>query len=90
MGRSTTPTHIIRFTEVRSGERIVGLTPAAWPTRKDRGGGRPTKANLARYVEGTNESCQPGGVNEHLAPMRIVRAEIVNQHTGEIKARYPA
>ena len=93
MGRSRTPTHIVRYTQVVEGEHQIRFTDSAWPTQAKRGGGRPTQANLTRYIEGTNESFEPGGVNEHLSQrgtVRILGAEIVNQHTGEVKATYSA
>lgn len=49
-------------------------TPAAWPSKHL---GRPTVANLARYVADFEASTLPGGVNAHLGPTRVVAARIL-------------
>lgn len=67
MGRSYTPAYAIEVVVDRG-----YWTPAAWPKQA----GRPTAANLAKYVALTEASTQAGGCNEHLGPTKILKAEI--------------
>jgi hypothetical protein len=80
MGRSTTPRYVV--------EMSGGFTAAAWRVRQD---GRPTDANLARYVAGFEASTAPGGVNAHLGTTRVRSAKVrENSYGGEVVARYQA
>lgn len=91
LGRRTLNVKFVRLD--KKYDRALRFTTSVWPTRKNRGGGRPTAANLTRYIEGTNESFLPGGVNDHLSTdgtVRILGAQIVNQFTGEVRATYNA
>jgi hypothetical protein len=71
------------------------FTPSLWLVRRD---GRPTDANLARYVASFEASTGPGGPNAHLgaqqmtsATVRVISAVIrLNQAGGSVVARYQA
>jgi hypothetical protein len=59
------------------------LTPYSWSAKQH---GRPTEANLAKFVEVHNKSFEPGGVNAHVG-VRIVRAYLRrNERDGEVLA----
>jgi hypothetical protein len=74
--------------QVRIFSPAHNYSPASWNCRRD---GRPTDANLARYVESFEASTRPGGVNAHLGETRILRAVIaVNEYGGDVVARYSA
>lgn len=75
-----TPTYRIEF------RSDAVMTNQAWY----RDYGRPTDANLARFVKGLVESTKPGGVNSHLGQLYITAAQVVRQATGEIVAVYYA
>jgi hypothetical protein len=84
MGRTTTSTYAVRIT-------VPGyqysLTP--WHCKES---GRPTDANLARYVAAFEASTQPGGSNAHLGEQHVSSAYVkVNSgHDGAVVARYRA
>jgi len=61
MGRSITPKYVVTVTHVNPS---VVSTPSVWNCRES---GRPTAANLKRWVDLYHESLKPGGVNEHVA-----------------------
>jgi len=64
------------------------LTDMAW---KSETYGRPTAENLAKVVAKYNESFGPGGVNEVVgSDLRIVRAALVHQSSGIVKAEVTA
>lgn len=77
-------------------------TPAAWDVRFPYGPvksgefagktglGKPTDANLAQYVKDFESGTAKGGPNEHLGPVKVTRAEIKDNNTGDIVARYRA
>lgn len=76
MGRSYTPKYAVEL-KLANGRYAL----QAWQVRSspnNPGKGRPTDANLKRYVEAYNASIlRPGGVNEHLGDMnRAIAAEI--------------
>lgn len=79
MGRVTTPRYRVEV-------ECVGMvaTPSAW--RKHYG--RPTEANLIRFLEASNASMAPGGCNQHIAAAfpgaRNVGGRIVEQSTGAV------
>ena len=54
--------------------------------------GRPTDANLARYVAAFEASTRPGGCNAHLGEQHVSSASVrVNSGTnGAVVARYQA
>lgn len=62
---------------------------AAWRCNQS---GRPTDANLTRYVQAFEASTQAGGCNAHLGEQHVTRAYIkVNSgYDGAIVARYQA
>lgn len=61
-------------------------TPMGWNSRQ---AGRPTAANLAKFVRGYEASTQTGGVNSHIGPTRILRATILrNDGSREVVASY--
>ena len=65
MGTSRTPKYIVQL-------HTPGFynTPSEWSVRGLYGGkgcGKPTDANLAKYVEQFEKSMLPGGANDHLA-----------------------
>lgn len=74
MGRTSTPTYVVEIE--MPGYRYA---PAAWRVSSAvnaPGYGKPTDANLARYVEKFEESTRPGGVNAHLGFQRVTTARI--------------
>jgi hypothetical protein len=82
MGKTTTTKYQIRI-EVKSGP---GHMPMSWNCKRD---GRPTEANLRRWVESYEASTRPGGVNAHLGPETITRARILlNDGSGKLVAEY--
>lgn len=80
MGRTTTPTYRIEFRP----EGPMALTNMRWP----REAGRPTAENLGKHVRLMLTSFQPGGVNEHVGPVRVTAAWIVHQATGTEVAKW--
>jgi hypothetical protein len=82
MGRTVTPTYRVELTLASGCWRA---TPEAWRRHY----GRPTVANLARFVAAHNASMAPGGANAHLsAEHAIIGATIVRQSTGQRVAEY--
>ena len=80
MGRTITPTYRLEMEE----QRLGSTSPAAWK-------GRPTDANLERYVLAYVD----GGVNVHLSEslgyMPIPHAaRVVRQSTGQVVASWKA
>lgn len=75
MGRTSTPKYVVRVT-------VPGYscTPMEWRVSGRygmKGYGAPNDANLAKFVEASNASTEPGGVNSHLgAAHKIVAAEV--------------
>jgi hypothetical protein len=63
-------------------------TTQAWPTTAKYGGGKPTDANLARYVLGQERATEPGGVNAHIGVSQVIAAHIVRQSDGATMATY--
>ncbi len=68
--------------------RNVYSTPMIW--RKEYG--RPNEKNLLKFVQESNESVKPGGVNAHLGVNHaIMKAKIrYNRSGGEVIATYNA
>ncbi len=66
-------------------------TPCEWRVRS-RGripaDGQPSTANLKAWALGYEASTQPGGVNDHIGPTKILAAQIRDQRTGSICATY--
>jgi hypothetical protein len=69
-------------------------TPSEWRTRSTRQGGyshgKPTLENLQKYVADAEAATQPGGVNAHLGPTKILKAWIIDQRSGEKLVEYTA
>jgi hypothetical protein len=78
-------------------------TPAAWDVRFPYGPvksgefagktglGKPTDANLAKYVKDFESGTQPGQPNDHLGVTKITRAEIIdNNDSKKVVATYRA
>lgn len=85
MGRSITPKYRVEL----AGN--IRVTPMAW----QRSYGRPTAANLAKMVQGYNDSYRPGGVNAHISegmdvPARHDAARIVRQADDVVMAEWKA
>jgi len=73
--------------------RVTGgvHTPSTWNVKGKygaKGQGKPTEANIAKYVQASEESCRPNGINEHLGIFSYLRAWIVDQQTGDIVAQW--
>lgn len=81
MGRSTTPTFIVKF-RCESGSH---LTPHHWGKGD---GARPNTAALERWVRRFEESTGVFGCNYHLGTQRVVSAEVIRQSTGQVVASY--
>lgn len=75
MGTTSTPKYVVRVD-------VLGFycTPMEWRVRAKFGAagyGAPTAANLRKFVEASNASTEPGGVNAHLGVAhKIAKAEI--------------
>lgn len=85
MGRIVTPKYRVEM-------QLDGFlnTASAWDVTSRGmivGKGKPTVANLRREVEAFEASTQPGGVNAHLGPIKVLFAEIIHQKSGETVAR---
>ena len=80
MGRSTTPQFRIDYIVNRG-----TWTAGTWNSRQ---AGRPTAANLAKYVALSEASTKPGGCNAHIGETVVLSAKITNQFTGEVRATY--
>lgn len=85
MGRSTTPTFRIEFAKVVADGKSVSYTSQGWNSKYS---GRPTDASLAEFVDGSEKSTMPGGVNEHLGATTIGYAKVVRQSNDETVAEY--
>ena len=60
--------------------------PASWNCRRD---GRPTAANLAKFVESFEASTQPGQCNAHLGVTKVLSASVkLNDGSAKVVARY--
>lgn len=75
MGKSITPTFIVRYRD-QQGPKIL-----VWNTKSY---GKPTLCALAQWRMMMNKSMKPGGCNEHLSRsagyiIHISNCEIVNQ-----------
>ena len=92
MGRTSTPTYRMELEERRTASSNPAVTRMAWDCRSK---GRPTDANLERYVLAYADSLKAGGVNMHLSQslghMPIPHsARIVRQSTGQVVASWEA
>ena len=92
MGRSITPKYRVEESPVRLADgRLIRSTDYAW--RREYG--RPTEANLERFIDAMASSQKSGGANAHLAEAygQIVvtsSARIVRQLDGEVVASWKA
>ena len=71
---STTPTYIVKIVDGK-----YSYTPSAWRVTSRTqvaADGKPTAANLAKYVASVEASTQPGGCNAHLGATKIKWAAI--------------
>jgi hypothetical protein len=60
----------------------------SWNCRRD---GRPTAANLQKFVESFEASTRPGGVNAHLGATTVTKAMIMlNDGSRKLVAEYEA
>lgn len=88
MGRTVTCTYRLEVWEGRN----KPVTPMCWNSK---GWGRPTKANLAKWVSKYIKSLQKGGANYHVSrslgyiPVPT-KAKIIRQKTGEVVATWLA
>jgi hypothetical protein len=85
MGRSTTPTYAFRIETFLSLSGKVSHTSMAWKKEY----GKPTTANIDKWVTAYEESCKPGGCNAHLGIDPVVSVEIKrNVSGGEVVATW--
>jgi len=93
MGRSYTPRYVIKINGAGR-TNAVQIMPMEWRSRARgpyEGYGKPTEANLAKWVEKFNESLRPGGCNDHVGERaQVTKANIVDQFTNEVVATYEA
>lgn len=82
MGRITKPAYRVEY-EVEGAR----FTPAGWDSKH---AGRPNDRNLHHHVQVLQKSTEPGGVNAHLGPVRVLRAKVVKQSSGVTVARWEA
>jgi len=88
MGRSRAIKYVV---SAKCSPATAALTQMEWRVTRDGnipGDGKPTEANLAKWVAVYNASFQPGGVNQHAGPLTIVSAKIVRQADYRIMAEY--
>lgn len=78
MGRSVTPKYVFEIETFLSRAGKVRHTSMIW--RKEYG--RPTVANLDKWVTSYEESCKPGGCNAHLGVDPVVSAKIRLNYAG--------
>lgn len=87
MGQSRMWTYSLKFRCV-SGKHY---TPNEWRVKSHRlygpGFGKPTPENIDKWVSGFEQS-MIDGVNKHLGTDQVVYAEIVDQRTGEVVAKW--
>lgn len=87
MGRSRTWTYSLKFRCVSG----VMYTPNEWRVKSGRltgpGFGKPTTENIDKWVVAFEQS-MIDGPNKHLGIDQVIHAEIVDQRTGEIVAKW--
>ena len=83
MGRSTTPKFVFSIVTVLSRAGKVAHTPMAWKKEY----GRPTTDNIDKWVTAYEDSCKPGGCNDHLGHDPVVSCEI-RYNPGEVVASW--
>jgi hypothetical protein len=72
MGKSTTPKHVFNIVTVLSRAGKVSHSTMAWKKEY----GRPTTQNIDKWVTAYEDSCKPGGFNDHLGHDPVVSCEI--------------
>lgn len=87
MGRSRMVRFVVKMTMSSPTPEHNTLSDGGeWPTKH---AGRPTDANLAKYVAHFEASTAPGGCNEHLGRRVVWAAEVVDQLNGNaVRATY--
>lgn len=89
MGRITTPPYRI---EIKCSDSRYSFTPMAWRVRSNNAGiradGKPTVANLDKWVTAYEDSLRPGGCNAHLGIHSVVSAKIIRQSDNEVVAEW--
>lgn len=86
MGKSTIPTHVVRYRDQQGPKVLI------WNSKTS---GKPTVANLDKWRKVMNASMKPGGVNEHVSKALgfipyIGNCEIHNQKTGQTVCSFKA
>lgn len=96
MGRVSTPKYRLELWDARPLRGLVQLVAGpsveSWEVGRR---GRPTRANLERYIFRYADSLKAGGVNAHVSKaLGFVpyprEARIVNQRTGAVVAHWKA
>lgn len=77
MGRSRLIPYIVRYTTTSTWSH----THPEWSIKRD---GKPTEANLRKWVQDLEDSLRPNGINEHLGIFSVKTAEIYSQKRGEV------
>jgi hypothetical protein len=80
MSSSRTPRYVVSFTTVHPTQFHTGIE---WKTDVH---GQPNENNLIAFCTKYEESTQSGGCNEHLGPMAISEAKLVDQKTSKVLA----
>lgn len=88
MGRSFAVTTVVECTLAGGKRAMTNMEWRTGPRGQIPGYGKPTAANLAKFVAKLNESFRPGGVNAHCGPEQVVAARIVRY--GETLATFNA
>jgi hypothetical protein len=86
--RDYTPKYVVKITDGR-----YSYTPMEWRVfgrGLQKPDGKPTSANLAKFVQSYEASTQAGGSNAHLGATKIQTARIYNNLTGELVREYRA
>jgi len=96
MGRLITPKYALYYRDNTPGlleqSGAWNVTDRNYPGS---GYGRPTAANLERWVRAFNKSMSPGEVNHHVSKalgylLHVSNARIVRQKDGRVMAEYRA
>ena len=84
MGKSTTPKYILKITTFKSQNGLAGYSNMEWNCRQS---GRPSAANIDKWVTVYENSCLPGGCNAHLGYDPVLSCE-VRRNPGDVVASW--
>jgi hypothetical protein len=92
--KNTTPKYRLEFNPIPKPDRksFYGFSPMAWEVKSK---GKPTEANIEKYVRAFVDSQKIGGCNEHLSRSAGFiqvpnRARIIRQADNQVVAEWRA